>query len=191
MHHLPPPPLPPGFDSLIVSEFPPLLDEFRMKSFNLLWRGSLDGFTAKEFHRRCDGRANTLTLILDTDGNVFGGFTPVEWESSGGKYKGDDSLRSFLFTLRNPHGVPPRTFALKAEKKQNAIYCNSAYGPRFGGGSGADIYVSDNCNTNRDSYTRIGTHWSDSKYANDTAFEYFFTGAEKFTVKEIKVFEIR
>jgi outer membrane murein-binding lipoprotein Lpp len=64
--------------SRIVGYFPPLFEEFRMKCFNLLWRGSRDGFTAKEFHRRCDGRTNTLTLILDTDGNVFGGFTPVE-----------------------------------------------------------------------------------------------------------------
>jgi hypothetical protein len=158
-----------------------------MKRFNLLWRGSRDSFTSEEFHRRCDGHANTLTLILDTDGNVFGGFTPVEWESSG-KFKGDDSLRSFLFTLRNPHGVPPRKFALKADKKQYAIYCNSGYGPRFGWCG--DILVYDNCNTNRDSYTRIGTHYGDRTYANDTAFEYFLTGAEKFTVKEIEVFQV-
>jgi hypothetical protein len=72
---------PSGLDSMIVSQFPPLLDEFRKKCSNLLWRGSRDGFTAEEFHRRCDGRANTLTLIEDTDGNVFGGFTPVKWES--------------------------------------------------------------------------------------------------------------
>jgi hypothetical protein len=117
-------------DSLIVREYPPLLEEFRKKCFNLLWRGTRDGFTAREFHRRCDGRANTLTVILDTDGNVFGGFTPVEWESrlwnwKSGKddncWKGDDSLRSFLFTLRNPHGVPPRKLALKKEEKGKAI----------------------------------------------------------------------
>jgi hypothetical protein len=115
---------PPGrLDSLIVSDFPPLFEEFRAKRFNLLWRGSRDGFTAGEFHRRCHGRANTLTVISDTDGNVFGGFTPVEWENSC-SFKGDDSLRSFLFTLRNPHGVPPRKFKLKAEKKQFAISCS-------------------------------------------------------------------
>jgi hypothetical protein len=44
------------------------------------------------------------------------GLTAVKWENNCG-YKGDDSLRSFLFTLRNPHGVPPRKFALKAEEK--------------------------------------------------------------------------
>jgi hypothetical protein len=52
---------PPRFDSLIVSDFPLLFAEFRAKHFNLLWRGSRDGFTAHEFHLRCDGRANTLT----------------------------------------------------------------------------------------------------------------------------------
>jgi uncharacterized coiled-coil protein SlyX len=68
-----------GLDSRIVSGFPEIFAEFR--KFSLLWRGSRDGFRAHEFHRRCDGRANTLTVILDTKGNIFGGFTPVEWES--------------------------------------------------------------------------------------------------------------
>jgi hypothetical protein len=110
----------------------------------------------------------------------------VRWENTGG-WKGDDSLRSFLFTLRNPHGVPPRKFALKAEKKQDAIYGNSAYSAVFGGW---DILVCSHCNAHRDSYTRISNRWSDRTYANDTAFEDFLTGAEYFTVKEIEVFEI-
>jgi hypothetical protein len=92
--------------------------------------------------------------------------------------------------LRNPYGVPPRKFALKAEKKGKAIYCSSAYCAVFGGGWNMDIYVSSNCNTNRDSYTRIGTPYDNCVYANDTAFKDFLTGAERFTVKEIEVFEI-
>jgi hypothetical protein len=128
-------------------------------------------------------------LISDTDGNVFGGFTPMKWESNcwwkGNCVKGDDSLRSFLFTLRNPHSVPPRRFALKAEKKQNAISCESGCGPAFGY-NGDGIHVSDNCN----SFTCIGTNWSDCASANNIAFECFLTGAQKFTVKEIEVFEI-
>jgi hypothetical protein len=191
-----PPPAAPlsRLESLIVSQFPSLFEEFRTKRFNLLWRGSRDGFTAKEFHLRCDGRANTLTLISDTDGNIFGGFTPVEWESPASwfgnsvrlrKPKGDSSLRSFLFTLKNPHSVPPRKFALKEEKENSAIYCSSTCCAAF-----VDIYVFDNCNANRDSYTRIGTRCSNSAYANDTAFEDFLTGAGEVTVKEIEVFEI-
>jgi hypothetical protein len=101
-------------------------------------------------------------------------------------------LRSFLFTLRNPHGVPPRKFALKAEKKEYAIYCKSTFCAAFGydSWSGCDILVRDNCNTNRNSYTAVGTNWNDRVYANDTTFKDFLTGAGNFTVKEIEVFEI-
>jgi hypothetical protein len=62
--------------------------------FKILWRGSRDGFEAKEFHRRCDGHENTLTVILDTKGNFFGGFTPGEWESGIRYFKADESLKS-------------------------------------------------------------------------------------------------
>jgi hypothetical protein len=70
-----------NFDSLIVADFPAMFAEFGGKRFALLWRGSRDGFTERDFHCRCDGRAPTLTLIQDTEGNIFRGFTPVEWES--------------------------------------------------------------------------------------------------------------
>jgi hypothetical protein len=68
-------------DSLIVADFQALFAEFGGKRFVLLWRGSRDGFAACDFHCRCDGRAPTLTLIQDTEGNIFRGFTPVEWDS--------------------------------------------------------------------------------------------------------------
>jgi hypothetical protein len=176
------PPLP--FDSGIISSFQGIFTEFRQKRFSLLWRGSRDGFGAFEFHRRCDGHANTLTVILDTKGNIFGGFTPVKWESSGCS-KVDDSLRSFLFTLKNPHNIPARRFALKAEYSTHAIYCNSQYGPCFSGR--CDILVSDNCNTNTRSQTDVG--WN---YTNDTELdnEIVFTGSKHFQVEEIEVFEI-
>jgi hypothetical protein len=71
------PPAAPKLDSCVSSR-PPLFDEFREKRFVLLSPGSHDGFGAEDFHRRCDGRANTLTLILDAGGNILGGFTPLE-----------------------------------------------------------------------------------------------------------------
>jgi hypothetical protein len=36
-------------------------------------------------------------------------------------YKPDPSQKSFLFTLKNPHNVPRRRFASKAEKKDCEI----------------------------------------------------------------------
>jgi hypothetical protein len=189
----PQPPVP-SFDSRIISDLPEIFAEFRKNQISLLWRGSRDGFEAQEFHRRCDGHANTLTVILDTEGNIFGGFTPVEWESLvwNGTYfinintfKADDSLKSFVFTLKNPHNFPERRFALKAEKKDRAILCNSEYGPAFGGDGGVIVYG--NCNANTDNCTLLGP-----TYINDTGLnnDIVFTGSLEFRVTEIEVFEI-
>jgi hypothetical protein len=102
------PPAPPGFASLIVADFPALFAEFGGKRFALLWRGSRDGFRARDFHGCCNRHAPTLALILDTEGNIFGGFTPVrsesrECNSEASKalgwdtcFKADPSLRVFF-----------------------------------------------------------------------------------------------
>jgi hypothetical protein len=176
-------------DSRIISGIPQIFAEFR--KFSLLWRGSRDGFKAQEFHRRCDGHANTLTVILDTNGNILGGFTPVGWESrvwnrksgdQSNRWKADSSQKSFLFTLKNPHNIPARRFGLEAQGKDRAIYCDSERGPCFGG----DIAVYDNCNANS-SWTQLGL-----AYTNDTGLDgqVVFTGSLCFQVKEIEVFEI-
>jgi hypothetical protein len=135
------------FDSQIISDVPEIFANFQGGRFSLGWRGGRDGFGASEFHRRCDGHANTLTVILDTNGNIFGGFTPVKWESPP-KYKRkvDDSLNSFLFTLKNPQDIPVRRFVLKAKEKHRALSCHFERGPNFW-----DIAVFDNCNSNIDS----------------------------------------
>jgi hypothetical protein len=66
------------WDSLIVRQFPPPFDELRATRWSLLWRGSRDGFNAMPFQSRCDGRANTLTVIMDKNKNIFHGFTPAK-----------------------------------------------------------------------------------------------------------------
>jgi hypothetical protein len=169
---------------VIIASFPEVLADFRRKRWSLLWRGTRDGFSAFDFHSRCDGYPNTLTLILDAKGNIFGGFTPVKWESDArGKCKGDPSLKSFIFSLKNPHNVPAARFALKPKKKDEAIFCDSETGPNF-----TDIQVSDECNLDKNSYaSNFG-----SCYTNDTGLDgkKFFTASQYFRVSEIEVFAI-
>jgi hypothetical protein len=175
-------PSPPSLDSLIISDFPAIFADFRTKKFSLLWRGSRDSFKSASFHGRCDGHSNTLIVILDTNGNIFGGFTPVEWDSRG-DIKADDSLKSFLFTLKNPRNIQPKRFVLKAEEKRRAIFCDYKWGPYF-----YDIGIANDCNTNNTSFADdFGL-----TYINDTGVRggKFFTGQENFRVNEIEVFEI-
>jgi hypothetical protein len=57
--------------------------EFCGKRFTLLWGGIRDCLTARDLHSHCDRHANTLIFIEDTAGNIFGEFTPVEWDHVG------------------------------------------------------------------------------------------------------------
>jgi hypothetical protein len=171
-----------GFESLIVKDYPMILREFQGKTWKLLYRGSRDGFRASNFHEKCDNQTNTLTLIETTKDFIFGGFTPIAWDSSSGS-KSDNSGKSFLFSLKNPRKSELRKFMLMSG--QNAIYCTSSYGPWFPGNH--DMIVYDNCNTSNSNYTNLG-----GSYVNDTGIDgkLVFTGEQYFTVKEIEVFTI-
>jgi hypothetical protein len=165
---------------------------FRGKPMSLLWRGTRDGFAASAFHNRCDGHANTLTIVLDTDGRIFGGFTPVAWESRsplwvwGGDFalmKPDDGGSSFLFAQRNPHDHKPLIFGLQGEKRTNAIRCQADCGPAFGW----DITIADHCDKNRESWMNLGrVYLNNTNPSGRTPLTY----SSNFTVKEIEVFEI-
>jgi hypothetical protein len=120
------------FDSLIISDFPKIFTEFRKKQFSFLRRNCCDGFGVSEFHLQCNDQAMTLIVILDTGRNIFGSLTLVEWESREWKrlileqnktVKADGSLKSCLFTLKNPHNISVKRFALNDEKKNWTIYC--------------------------------------------------------------------
>jgi hypothetical protein len=131
-------------------------------------------------------------VILDTQGNIFGGLTPVEWESR--VYNGksgdedncnnaDDSQKSFLFTLKNPYNIPARRFALKAEQKYMAIRCDYTNGPCF---ATHEIVVFNECNAHICNSSGLGI-----AYTNDAGLDVFvFTGSLNFQAKEIEVFEI-
>ncbi|GET51619.1 hypothetical protein GLOIN_2v1782772 [Rhizophagus irregularis DAOM 181602=DAOM 197198] len=54
--------------------------------FELLLRGSRDGFTPKKFHELCDNKPNTVTFIkIKGTEEIIGGYNPIIWKSSGDK----------------------------------------------------------------------------------------------------------
>jgi hypothetical protein len=172
-----------GFNSKILSEIPPVLSEFENKRWILRYRGTRDGFRASNFHSKCNGKKNTITIIETTKGYVFGGYTPVKWDSSGSA-KTDGTRESFLFNFRNPRNIASRKFTLS--NSSIAIACHDKYGPVFG--RGYDIYIADVSNINATSGSIIG-----SGYVNDTGVpgQEVFAGEQHFTVKEIEVFTIK
>lgn len=55
------------------------------KSLKLLYRGSRDGFSAADFHEKCDHLSETIVFIETTTGNAFGGKTSATWDGSAWK----------------------------------------------------------------------------------------------------------
>ena len=54
------------------------LSEFSPDKWSLLYRGTSDGFRSRDFYSKCDGHANTLTILkAKGSGFIFGGFTAV------------------------------------------------------------------------------------------------------------------
>jgi hypothetical protein len=50
---------------------------------SLLLRGSRDGFTAKKFHKLCDNKGATLSILrVSGMGEIIGGYNPVSWDKS-------------------------------------------------------------------------------------------------------------
>ncbi|GET00907.1 hypothetical protein GLOIN_2v1779234 [Rhizophagus clarus] len=67
--------------------------------FNLLLRGSRDGFKVKEFHKLCVNKGPTLVVIKVKETNqIIGGYNPNSWKSDNSWDKSDDS---FIFSLGN------------------------------------------------------------------------------------------
>jgi len=146
--------------------------------WDLRYRGTRDGFTANDFHRCCDNIGPTVTIIKSSNGYLFGGYTPLSWTQTAG-YQNNSGC--FLFTLTNSFGSSPTHFY---SKNANSIYNNTSYGPTFG--SGHDLHISSNCQSNNSSYSNFPHGYTDSLgNANNT-----FAGARNFTVSDIEVFRV-
>jgi hypothetical protein len=175
--------------SVLISEVPEVLETLSSRKWILLYRGSVHGFRSLNFHEHCDGKSCTLTIIQShgEDGlkdRIFGGFTPLTWDSSAAYKEEQCPTQSFLFNLTPGSGGPPRKYDLFAGKRGNAIYCHPAYGPTFG--NAHDLYICDQCDIMKDSCTVCGSAYASSAKDEDK----FFHTAKNFRVKEIEVFQI-
>jgi hypothetical protein len=91
----------------------------------LIFRMSENGTKANDFHKYCDNKGPTLTLVKTTENKIFGGFTPLNWKSEKESFIDDDNF-TFIFSLDLK-----KKFHL-LDKKKEAIYCEEDSGPCFG-----------------------------------------------------------
>ncbi|RGB35945.1 hypothetical protein C1646_101027 [Rhizophagus diaphanus] len=118
----------------------------KMKSsyeFNLILRGSRDGFSPSKFHEICDYQSHTITIIKVKDSNeILGGYNPIIWKSDSGFGSTKDS---FIFSFKNKENIKNCILSrISEDLEECAIFNNMNYGPSFG--AGCDLKLcGDNC----------------------------------------------
>ena len=149
----------------------------------LLYKASRDGFSAKAFHDRCDGKENTVTIIRNNLDYIFGGFTTARW-SSDSYYKADP--KAFIFSLRR-NGTSS-SYKLTINIVDQAIYSNSHYGPMFG--ASVDIRIESNSNIGGGS-SQI-SRYNHPTYPSGSNSTTFLTGGSlgSWVTTEIEIFQI-
>jgi len=51
-------------------------------NLKLLYRATRDGFTGAAFHSKCDGKAETISVVKSQNGKkIFGGYLDKKWET--------------------------------------------------------------------------------------------------------------
>jgi len=151
--------------------------------WSLLYRATRDGFRSTDFHSKCDGHSNTLTILKAEESSfIFGGFTTVSWESSSA-FKSD--ANAFVFSLTNKENTPLK-MKIKPNQHEWAIDCSSSFGPIFG----EDICIANNANTTMDSCSDLGSVYRHPQYAKGTnEAKSFLAGSYEFQLDEIEVYQ--
>ncbi|CAG8448188.1 13586_t:CDS:2 [Acaulospora morrowiae] len=112
-------------------------------NWRLLYRASRDGFSAADFHARCDN-CGACVVVIKVRGHsqVIGGYNPLGWYYYLTGYISTSD--SFVFSMDASRD--PENFELNRVKDpDNAIYQDRNRGPTFGY---PDLSVSDRCNEN-------------------------------------------
>jgi hypothetical protein len=91
------------------TQFSALLDDSLPagRRWQLLWRASRDGGTPADFHRLCDMRGPTITLVKDTTGCVFSGYTSLAWGLGGDRL---DRAAMVISVVSPKRAQPTRLF---------------------------------------------------------------------------------
>jgi hypothetical protein len=170
-----------------------------IEKWELIYRASLHGFKASDFHKKCDGASKTLTIIKSSNSNIFGGYTEAQWDSSG-QIKSDPA--AFIFSLENKENNPLK---ISIKNQYKAIYCNPKFGPTFGyeaiikknyqrnkfiiqlervGFSfNSDLSISDQSNLKTDSFSSL-----ESSFKYDLNKQ-ILAGSDYFQIDEIEVYK--
>jgi hypothetical protein len=104
--------------------------------WKIIYKGTKDGFRAKDFHDKCDNHSNTITII-SANNHIFGGFTSAFWHS---KCRSSYDSKAFLFSLDTKSGkLTKYNQDGRCISNNHSIYGSPSFGPIFGGGDDVNL----------------------------------------------------
>ena len=126
-------------------------DQYPQARLERIYDASVDGWGAKDFHRCCDKKGWTITIVYTTKDFIFGGFTTAEWKSPpDDKYIFKRDSHSFLFSVNEGSKYHITS------GDRNAIVCHSGFCAGFGGGKYKDLFIKSDSNKNTNSFCHSG-----------------------------------
>lgn len=162
----------------------------------LLYRASLHGNTARDFHTHCDKKGPTITIIKIGNGSIFGGYRHISWGAPDEPAAQDDS---FLFSLAlyngntgswesTPHKINNRKSntqgynTLNSQPSEGPVFGNSCYSST---GDLRIVYQNGRC----DVYSSLGNTYD--YHPSGSGYSYFLTsGNSKCAVTDYEVYGV-
>ncbi|RHZ46367.1 hypothetical protein Glove_624g26 [Diversispora epigaea] len=153
--------------------------------FELILRGSRDGFAPQTFWDICHGHAGTIlvTKVKGTD-EILGGYNPLTWDNSYINSKWMRTSDSFIFSLKN--GNVQNSILSRVEITLNAVLniCKGEQnnrGPHFGREFCLRSLNSNNFTLDNDCYIRAGYDYEKSIRTSSS---------DHFSIDDYEVFKI-
>ena len=140
--------------------------------FELIFKASEDGDNCQTFHKICDGKGPTVTIVKSKNGYIFGGYLTVPF-SSDRKAHTDD--KAFLFSLTNM-----KKFKI-LDPEHAVFHYAKGWGPYIGRKDNCDLAIKSECLSNKKSYCepssyefkRIDLIGSDEKFFEVKDYEIY------------------
>jgi hypothetical protein len=143
--------------------------------WKMIYRSTLDGFTAQHFYNKVSHYSNQLLIIRTKQAFLFGAFTKIGLSlNRSNKFKDQDA---FLFTLVNPYNIEPSRLDSPTD---NFVINNLRQGPGFG--LKKELWIG-----NKQGELNCGISQISLKDKSDN---YLLTGQRKFVIDQIEVYTI-
>jgi hypothetical protein len=173
-------------NSFTKAEILPILKAINTKisSVKLSYRlSSSKGFSASEFHKKCDSVSPSILLCETADKQKFGVYNSVVWGEEGENQKTD---KNFIYSISKN-----TMHRLKINKKSNSRLSDGAIsfeedsGPIVGDD---DIVIGANCSQKEECTSTLGNSYEFNQKGDP---ETYLAGKKEFKLKSLYVFELK